>query len=173
MLFRSADDEALLRIINFPRRGIGEASIEKLRGIAASKQTSLYGVITTCGDEVGGALKPKLVELAATLSKLVETAAQGSVVQYFKYLLFCVLNVNDLFSKNDEDRTRLENLNELLNSVAEFATNNGDGTLSDYLQTVSLYSDGDELTGDNAVTVATVHSAKGLEFPVVFVVGLE
>ena len=70
-----ADDEALLRIINFPRRGIGEASIEKLRGIAASKQTSLYGVITTCGDEVGGALKPKLVELAATLSKLVETAA--------------------------------------------------------------------------------------------------
>lgn len=168
-----SDDEALLRIINFPRRGIGEASIEKLRGIAASKQTSLYGVITTCGDEVGGALKPKLVELAATLSKLVETAAQGSVVQYFKYLLFCVLNVNDLFSKNDEDRTRLENLNELLNSVAEFATNNGDGTLSDYLQTVSLYSDGDELTGDNAVTVATVHSAKGLEFPVVFVVGLE
>lgn len=168
-----ADDEALLRIINFPRRGIGEASIEKLRALAAAKGKSLFGAITTCGDEVGGALRPKLAELAATLVKLTETAANGNVVQYFKYLLFCVLDVNDLFSKNDEDRVRLENLNELLTSVAEFASNNADGTLSDYLQTVSLYSDSDEMTGDNAVTVATVHSAKGLEFPVVFVVGLE
>ena len=168
-----ADDEALLRIINFPRRGIGDASIEKLRAIASATNKSLFEVITTGGDNLGGALKTKLAEFGTVLSNLVAIAQTHSVVKYFNYLLHVVLDVESLFSKSDDDRTRLENLNELINSVSEFATNNENGTLGDYLQTVSLYSDTDEMTDDNLVTIATVHSAKGLEFPVVFVVALE
>ncbi|MDE6401328.1 MAG: ATP-binding domain-containing protein, partial [Clostridiales bacterium] len=100
-------------------------------------------------------------------------AADGEVTEFFKFLLFGVLDVVGLFSDNDDDRARLENLNELVNSVREFVKNNAGASVADYLQTVSLYSDTYDMTGDNAVTLATVHSAKGLEFPVVFVVGLE
>ena len=99
-------------------------------------------------------------------------AASGEVTEFFKYLLFGVLNVVNLFSDNDDDR-RVWKHNELVNSVREFDKNNAGASVADYLQTVSLYSDTDDMNGDNAVTLATVHGAKGLEFPVVFVVGLE
>lgn len=168
-----ADDEALYRIINFPRRGIGESSIEKMREYAAAKGVSAFYVATHAQDTpFPSALKSKLDEFSKTLTTL-RAAADGEVTEFFKYLLFNVLNVVNLFSDNDDDRARLENINELVNSVREFVRNNAGASVADYLQTVSLYSDTDDMNGDNAVTLATVHSAKGLEFPVVFVVGLE
>ncbi len=75
-------------------------------------------------------------------------------------MLFGGLNVVNLFSDNDDDRARLENINELVNSVREFDKNNAGASVADYLQTVSLYSDTDDMNGDNAVTLATVHGAK-------------
>ena len=167
------DDEAIYRIINFPRRGIGDASVEKIRDYTKSTGKSAFDIITHAESyPFQTALKTKLVEFGKTLENL-HSAAQGDIKAYFKYLLFEVLNVVDLFSDGDEDGARLENINELLNSVGEFCNNNDGAGLSDYLQTVSLYSDTDDMNGDNAVTIATVHSAKGLEFPIVFVVGLE
>lgn len=168
-----ADDEALYRIINFPRRGIGESSIEKMRAYSAEKGISAFEVATHAQDTpFPSALKTKLDEFGKTLIGL-RNAASGEVTEFFKYLLFGVLNVVNLFSDNDDDRARLENINELVNSVREFVKNNAGASVADYLQTVSLYSDTDDMNGDNAVTLATVHGAKGLEFPVVFVVGLE
>lgn len=167
------DDEALYRIINFPRRGIGDTSIEKIRDLCSNTGKSAY-YVATHADETPfpSALKTKLKEFGCVLTDL-NVSAQGEVTAYFKHLLIDVLNVVDLFSNDDEDRARLENLNELINSVREFVRNNEGASVSDYLQTVSLYSDTDDMNGDNAVTLATVHSAKGLEYPVVFVVGLE
>ncbi|MBD5131655.1 MAG: UvrD-helicase domain-containing protein [Clostridiales bacterium] len=167
------DDEAVFRVINFPRRGIGEASIEKIREYAAQTNQSAFSVITHA--EIApfqSALKSKLIEFGCVLERL-HVEAAGEVTAFFKYLIFDVLNADDLFSENDEDRARLENIYELINSVREFVKSNPNSTVSDYLQTVSLYSDTDEMNDDNCVTLATVHSAKGLEFPVVFVVGLE
>lgn len=167
------DDEAVFRIINFPRRGIGETSVEKIREYARQTNKSAFEVIVNAENApFPSALKTKLIDFGKTLTAL-RKAAQGDVKNYFKYLLFGVLNVVDLFSEDDENTARLENVNELVNSVGEFVKNNPDATVSDYLQTVSLYSDTDEMNDDNAVTIATVHSAKGLEFPVVFVVALE
>ena len=167
------DDEAAYRIINFPSRKIGEASIEKLRTYSRISGKSVYEIVTNLDPSMGfpAALMQKLDDFGKTLKKLSEYAL-GSVTDYFKYLLYNVLDVNNLFTTND-DEARLENLNELVNSVRDFVKTNPDALLEDYLQMVSLYSDTDEMNGDNVVTVATVHSAKGLEYPVVFVVGLE
>lgn len=167
------DDEAVFRIINFPRRGIGEASIEKIREYCDLTQKSAFEVITDAQNApFPSALKSKLAEFGNILKSLQEAAA-GEIKPFFKYLLFNVLNVVDLFSDDDEEQARLENLNELIVSIGEFAKNNPGASVADYLQMVSLYSDTDDMNDDNAVTLATVHSAKGLEFPVVFVVGLE
>lgn len=166
------DDEAIFRIINFPRRGIGDASIEKIREYAKSSRKSVFETIVNAeAAPFPSALKTKLAEFGKVLVEL-RKAADGDITAYFKYLLFGVLNITGIFSDDDDDG-RLENINELVNSVHEFIKNNPGATLSDYLQTVSLYSDTDDIASDNAVTIATVHSAKGLEFPVVFVVGLE
>ncbi len=168
------DNEAAIRIINFPKRAIGESSIEKITEYAQENKLSVFH-IATHADETPfpSTLKAKLASFGETLGKLRNEAASGDVLSFFRYLLFDVLRVEDIFSSNDDDRARLENLNELVNSVKEFAQSNENAMLEDYLQMISLYSDADEVTGDNAVTVATVHAAKGLEFPVVFVVGLE
>ncbi|MCH5165163.1 MAG: UvrD-helicase domain-containing protein [Clostridiales bacterium] len=168
-----SDDEALYRIINFPRRGIGESSIEKMRSYSQEIGKSAYYVVTHANDApFPTALKSKLSEFSSVLVELHE-AADGEVTEFFKHLLFNVLNVANLFSDDDDDSFRLENINELVNSVREFVKNNEGASVADYLQTVSLYSDTDDMNDDNAVTIATVHSAKGLEFKVVFVVGLE
>lgn len=165
------DDEALIRIVNFPRRGIGETSIEKLRAYSRECGKSMFYTITHSETSpFNTTLKNKLVDFGKTLVAL-SLRADGEVTDFFRYLLFDVLHINDIFVEDDE--TRLENLNELVASVKEFSKNNEGATLADYLQMVSLYSDTDEMDGDNCVTVATVHSAKGLEFPVVFVAALE
>ncbi|MCM1367301.1 MAG: UvrD-helicase domain-containing protein [Roseburia sp.] len=167
-----SDDEALIRIINFPRRGIGEASIEKLRAYSRERGNSMFHTVTHCDDApFNSALKNKLIDFGKTLVEL-NLRADGAVTDFFRYLLFDVLHINDIFT-DDDSEARLENLNELVASVREFAKNNAGASLSDYLQMVSLYSDIDEPDSDNCVTVATVHSAKGLEFPVVFVAALE
>ena len=167
-----SDDEAAYRIINFPKRGIGEASINKLREYTLSNGISVYDAVTNAQSlPFNDALKTKLADFGADIKNL-SKAAQGDTVEYFRYLLYSVLDAPDLF-RQDDDEMRLENLNELVSSVRDFAKINPGATLSDYLQTVSLYSDTDDMNDDNCVTLATVHSAKGLEFPVVFVVGLE
>ncbi len=167
-----SDDEAAYRIINFPRRGIGESSIEKLRSFTEAERISVYEAVTRGRLPFNSALNAKLDGFGKTLAAL-SARAGGDVISFFRYLLFDVLNVVDLFSEDSDGEARLENLNELINSVKEFSKNNPDGDLSDYLQMVSLYSDTDDMTDDNCVTIATVHSAKGLEFPVVFVSALE
>lgn len=168
-----ADDEAALKVINFPRRGIGEASIEKIRDYASETGKCVFDIVTNIdAAPFPAALKVKLHEYGDVLKRLV-AAAVGDVTAFFKYLLFDVLNVVNLFSDDDDGRARLENLNELVGSVREFVNKNPEAGLEDYLQMITLYSDTDDMNDDNVVTLATVHSAKGLEFPVVFVVGLE
>lgn len=168
-----ADDEAAYRIINFPKRGIGDASIEKLRAYTRENSMSVYDAVTSPYhlEAFPSTLRTKLQAFGEDLACLSDKADCSGVVDFFKYLLNSVLDISSLFAGDDE--SRLENLNELLNSVGDFAKNNDGAGISDYLQMVSLYSDTDEMTGDNAVTLATVHSAKGLEFPIVFVVALE
>lgn len=167
------DDEACCRIINFPRRMIGETSVDKIRTYAEQSGKSIYDIVTDAENTpFNSALKLKLTGFGEVLRDLSDYAKYDAT-RFFRHLLFEVLNVVDLFSEDTEETMRLENLNELLNSVREFVKTNPEAGVGEYLQMVSLYSDTDNINDDNAVTIATVHSAKGLEFPNVFIIGAE
>lgn len=167
------DDEAVFRIINFPRRGIGDTSIQKIRDLAKKTGKNVFEIIINAADyPLPNALKSKLSDFGKLLFDL-RAMSERTITEYFKYLLYNVLNIDRLFTNDNEDTARIDNLYELISSVRDFVNYNPQATLFDYLQTVALYSDTDDLNDDNCVTVATVHNAKGMEFPVVFVVGLE
>lgn len=175
LMVNPSDIEALLRIVNFPKRGIGDATIGQLMNYSAVTGISLYDVIIGADKNEDLPLKitKKLTNLCETLKCFENAHATGaSVAQLGKYIVK-VLNLKEYYGGDDDENVnRRMNIKELLSGMEEFDKNNG-GTLEDYLQSVSLYSDTDEADDASSVTISTVHSAKGLEFKVVFIVGAE
>lgn len=168
-----SDDISFSRIINFPKRGIGDTSIEKLTEIAIKNRTSLKDAVMNYELEIlPKALKDKLKELKDLLTDLEKNIDQMSMYDYFTYMLekANILKAFDL--DNEQDYERFLNVNSLVNSVKEFEENNPDATILDYLESVTLSTAMDSDDG-NGVVIATVHGAKGLEFDTVFIVGCE
>lgn len=171
------DNESLLRVINFPSRKIGDVGLGKLRDFAEEQGVSLYEAI--CRIEEGG-FQTRLANAFRSFSELIETlgtvAERGTVFDVLTEL-FTLTSIPLLLQSENttESLSRYENLQELLSMARDFADHNPDGgSLSDFLENISLASDYDEgLDSDNHVSLMTVHAAKGLEFPVVFVTGLE
>jgi DNA helicase-2/ATP-dependent DNA helicase PcrA len=174
---RPSDDLAFRRVVNVPARGIGAATLELLARAARESGRSLW--------ESSGSPVPGLAERARTalgrfravVSDLVEKAETFAPSALLEHLLattgYAALYEN---SQDPEDEARRENLNELLSAAREFERSNEEGvSVADYLDAVSLATDGDAAAarGDAPVTLSTLHAAKGLEFPAVFVVGLE
>ncbi|MBR2971199.1 MAG: UvrD-helicase domain-containing protein [Clostridia bacterium] len=168
------DSEAITRVINFPRRGIGAASVSNLMSIAASKQISLYDVIMDIENQaVPASLKNKVLPFATILRCLDEQKDKRELSELLRYLIV-MLDLKTVYKDDTEENTnRKANINELLKSIKEYTTMNPGATLDDYMQTVTLWSDLDDAPVNESVNIATVHSAKGLEFKVVFVVGME
>ncbi len=167
------DDLSFLRIINFPKRGIGDTSIDKLVDIASSSKRSIKDVVMNYEYEVlPKPLKDKLKPLKELLQDLDENINKMGIYEFFTYLI----NRSEIMSSYDKDNEqeyeRMLNINSLVNSVREFEENNEGATIVDYLQNVTLSSAMDDDDG-KGVVIATVHSAKGLEFNTVFVVGCE
>ena len=170
------DDVRLRRIINEPARKIGVTTIEKIGELAASKGVPMMEIIAHVRDY------PELQRAAAALERF-----------YEMYRELCDLSVSepldqfvgDVIAKSgyeamlkamkEEGETRRENLGQLVSSIKTYADQNGeDATLSGFLEEVALISDLDSYDNDaDSVTMMTIHSAKGLEFPYVFVVGME
>lgn len=170
------DDVRLRRIINEPARKIGMTTIEKIGELAASKGAPMMEIIAHVRDY------PELQRAAAALERF-----------YEMYRELCDLSVSepldqfvgDVIAKSgyeamlkamkEEGETRRENLGQLVSSIKTYADQNGeDATLSGFLEEVALISDLDSYDNDaDSVTMMTIHSAKGLEFPYVFVVGME
>ena len=170
------DDVRLRRIINEPARKIGMTTIEKIGELAASKGVPMMEIIAHVRDY------PELQRAAAALERF-----------YEMYRELCDLSVSepldqfvgDVIAKSgyeamlkamkEEGETRRENLGQLVSSIKTYADQNGeDATLSGFLEEVALISDLDSYDNDaDSVTMMTIHSAKGLEFPYVFVVGME
>lgn len=173
-----ADDIALKRVINVPARGIGKTTIEKLEEFAIEKKITLF-------DALPFAVEQRLFN-AGTCGKLrrfydlmVELQSQSSEfgpLDFYHIILDRTEYVLNL-KKDDspEALARLENLDELDNAIAQFVQERGEeATLISFLEEMALVSDVDQLDQDqNAVTLMTLHISKGLEFPFVFVVGLE
>ncbi len=192
------DAESLLRIINTPVRGIGRTTIERLLELAETRGASLWSATRTACDEglLRGAAAKRVPEFLALMDNL-NSHRQGSVVQLLAHVLETSGYIRALEQEATvESEARLENLNELLAAVEEFESQNADaepieaeppgddgGVAADtgprdlldlFLEQVTLLSEADKLDADeDRVVLMTVHVAKGLEFPTVFVVGLE
>jgi DNA helicase II / ATP-dependent DNA helicase PcrA len=169
------DEESILRIINVPARGIGDTSVKKLREAAGA--LGLYEAMAM--PEVMGEL-PERTQRAVRgfrtiLSKYIDLKDQASVGELARALVDDIGIMKAYEEENTpESLNRIENIRELVSALSEFSARDGGGSLEDFLQEVSLVSDVDQAEfGRNAVTLMTLHAAKGLEFPVVFVAGLE
>ena len=171
-----ADDLRLSRIINSPPRGIGERSIETVRQLAADNGTSMFEILRTA-DRWPELSRPavKLRQFAQMIEGLrafaelnPPDAVYDELLEKTGYLL--ALERSD----DDRDQTRAENIKELKSSILQYMKESGDLTLEGYLANVALYTDLDNYDKDaDSVVMMTMHSAKGLEFPTVFIVGAE
>lgn len=168
------DTQAFSRVINFPKRGIGEVSVQKIFEIAKEKNVSAVAVaINPVEYGLPNAIITKLNSFADTYNKLFAEYELTSLHEFCENVVE-EFGIKNAFNKNvEEELEKLLNIDQLLHSIEEFEKQNQGVTLSDYLQTISLIGDMDTADGDDNVTVATVHAVKGLEFKVVFLVGLE
>jgi len=182
VIINPSDDEALKRIINYPKRGIGDTSIQKMLQMAAVKESTFWEVVQEEGltnPKAPKSLK-QFVEMILALSRKKESenafdiatqaAKQSGIIDLLKV------------DTTPEGISRIENLNALLDAVKNFVDEDEsdqldgqmDKSLVSFLQSIALYTDLDEKeAGDESVTLMSVHSAKGLEFKAVFVTGLE
>ena len=169
------DDFSLLRIINKPKRGIGKASIEKLQKAAFDTQLSLYGYIE---QSVSGKL-PLVIskKVAASLTKLVEDIkvlqeegqnTLGNFITLFEERI----NLKDHYTSMVDGFERIMNIDEFYGYFRDAVIKNPDLTLDEFLNDISLQSDQDQIE-ENAITIMSIHAAKGLEFEHLFVIGLE
>jgi DNA helicase-2/ATP-dependent DNA helicase PcrA len=185
MLVNNRDSIALRRIINYPTRGIGLTTQQKLDKYAAVNQCSLYEALLDAeeNDELPAATKDKILHFVNTLEEIRRKLDSATAYEIAHEVVntFVIIQQYSL-SKDPQDEARLENINELLNSIAQFTETRGNGggefpgdaTLEKYLEDVSLLTDIDRWDPTfSAVTLMTLHSAKGLEFPVVIICGLE
>ena len=168
------DDESFIRSITSPKRGIGEKSLAELREYAVSKYMSMFEVIDFLDDStLSGAVKSKLANYKALLISFKEYSDTAYISKTIDYILENTGYLDQFAEKNEENTSKLYNISELKNSAEEFQKDNEGANLSDYLNSITLSSDTDDLNNDDCVTVATIHSAKGLEYKVVFVCGLD
>ncbi len=170
-LFVNEKDEiSLLKVINFPKRGIGEATIENLRKEADGKPLLEY----LLGDKFEfSKYFPKLQAFVKTIKEL-KTARQSlSLVDFVKNVIKKFGILEHYAGKDEDSLNRRSNIDSLVASVQEFQDENEEPTLEDFLTFIMLRSDSDNIQENGFVSVSTIHSVKGLEFKVVFVIGLE
>ena len=170
------DTLRLRRIINEPKRGIGEATVNTAAEIGETLGISLFEVLATAGEYAPLGKKAAALEaFAAMINGLRERAGNEPLADTLAALLEESGYVRALEQKNDfESRGRLENVEELMTTVIKYTQETESPTLSGFLEEIALYTDLDGYdSGDDAVVMMTLHSAKGLEFPVVFIAGAE
>lgn len=169
-LFVNPKDEiSLLKIINFPKRGIGEVAIERLQQEAEDQMLLDYLLSERF---TFSKYYSKLSSFVDTFKKLREDDSL-SLVEFVEAVVRRFGIFEALAGKDEDSVDRIGNVDSLILSVQEYQESNEGATLSDYLANVMLKSDTDNIQEEGAVSVATIHAVKGLEFKVVFVVGLE
>lgn len=168
------DDVSLMRIINFPKRGIGETTIEKLRMQAVEKNKSMMDLLLTGDFDLSKSTKQKLDGFVNVYVSLFQQSKNLSVQEFVEEVIdqFDLRSAFDPKDKDDYDK--LMNFDTFVENSRTFCQNNPQCSLQDYLESITLSSDIDNYdANNNNVILATIHSVKGLEFKVVFVVGAE
>ena len=168
------DDESFLRCVSTPKRGIGDKTLRELREFCSAAKISLYdGVFRLEQTTISASAKTKLFNFGTLLDSFKSYAENNSVVKIIEYVLETTGFLEQFADKTEENVSKLYNISELKNSADQFEKDNPNTTLADYLNSVTLSSDTDDINSDDAVTIATIHAAKGLEYKNVFVAGLD
>ncbi|AFN75462.1 UvrD/REP helicase [Melioribacter roseus P3M-2] len=177
VLSNQDDEESLLRIMNFPQRGIGNTSISKMIAFARRLNISLFTTMARVFEviEVKERIQKNVKQFKLMLDKYIELKDKLSISELTSALVD-ELGILKMYKEENtpESMARYDNIQELLRAIQEYNQENPKGTLDEFLAEVSLVAGIDQYDEKaNAVTLMTVHSAKGLEFPVVFITGLE
>ena len=177
VLYNPFDDLSLLRIINVPKRSIGATTVSKLQDYARENGTSLFMTLTQLHlvGTIKGKTKEKLEEFGILIFTLVAEMDDKSVLDILEAILDRTGYLAQLEESTDpQDQARAENIGELLSVAKDFQDTNPTGTVEDFLEQVALVNDVDSFEQEESkVTLMTLHAAKGLEFPIVFLGGLE
>ena len=171
------DSQSLKRIINVPKRSIGDTTIRYLQEFADENDISLYQAIMRLDEEehIQPKTKVKLEDFAKLIVNFQKIQNRYSLNEFLSLILEKSGYLRELQNENTpEDEARIENLQELVNVASEFTPDEPDNALGEFLAQVSLVSDLDNMEEiSNTVTLMTLHSAKGLEFPIVFMAGVD
>lgn len=177
LIYNPFDDLSLTRIINVPKRSIGPTTVTKLQQFANETGNSLFMVLTQLHllPSIKGKTKEKLEDFGGLIFTLVSEMNEVNVQELIEHVLDRTGYLRDLeMSTDPQDQARVENIGELLSVAKEYVDMNPDGSLEGFLEQVALVNDVDQYEGEESkVTLMTLHTAKGLEFPIVFLGGLE
>ncbi|MBN1050804.1 DNA helicase PcrA [Clostridium botulinum] len=171
------DDVSLKRIINVPKRSIGDATVSKIQEFANNFELDMWDALMEV--RTIPTLTPRNANNIEAFTNLMEEFMSLSETAPISVLIEAILKETEYLkqleaSKEIEDKSRIENLKELVSDAVDFEKNNEDKSLAAYLEKVSLVQDTDKIEEqEDTIVLMTVHSAKGLEFPVVFMVGME
>ena len=177
VLANQDDEESLLRIMNYPQRGIGNTSISKMIAFSRKLNISLFTTMSRVFEviEVKERIQKNTKEFKLFLNKYIDLKDKLSLYELTSALVD-ELGILRMFKEENttESLARYDNVQELLSSIADFTKENKNATLDDFLADVSLIAGVDQLEDEeNSLTLMTIHSSKGLEFPVIFLTGLE
>ncbi|BAH08123.1 hypothetical protein CKR_3072 [Clostridium kluyveri NBRC 12016] len=171
------DNVSLRRIINVPKRNIGEATIQKIQSFADSMDESIYNALLDIDKSMNLTQRSinSIKKFVSLINSFIKSRDKISVSELIKEILNTTGYLEELkHSKEPDSISRIENLKELVSAAVEFEVTSEDTSLSAFLEKVTLVSDIDNFDNNaDSVVLMTVHSAKGLEFPVVFMVGME
>ncbi|WP_064612316.1 ATP-dependent helicase [Streptobacillus moniliformis] len=167
------DDLSFERVINFPKRSIGPKTIEVLTHIATKNQTSLFDAILQVENEISSSAIKKLLSFRDLINKYIIAKEDMTTSEILKDLMDDI-DYNSALDSYDNKENRIENIQELINSIATIEEETGFLSLPEYLENVALNSPSDNLVEEeNFVKLMTIHASKGLEFNTVFLVGVE
>ncbi|WP_048569204.1 DNA helicase PcrA [Clostridium cylindrosporum] len=172
-----ADSVSLDRIVNVPKRGIGDSSLDKIKEFAASQDVSLYSAMLDI-EEISTLTKRasnSIVKFIGIMNTLIMSKETMSVSEIIREILDKTDYIEELRKEQDKDKIdRIQNVEEFYSAAVEFeSSDEEDKSLAAFLEKIALVSDQDNINDDSRVTLMTLHTAKGLEFPVVFIAGFE
>ena len=175
MIVNPRDNSSITRIINYPKRGIGQATIDKLLSIAESEHRPMVDVVENFRElDLSSSIINKIAEFGDMITEFKKAYAEKSLYDFVKYVVD-TSGVKDMYdTESEEDIDRRLNIDQLLQSVKSYEHLNPDATLVDYLESVTLQNNLEKQDDDlPSVAISTVHASKGLEFDYVFIIGAE
>ncbi len=175
LIFNTSDNLSLKRIINEPKRGIGKTSLDNIQDISDKTGKSMYEIIKYAEQYELNRVKANSIQFVEVIEELRKQVNQIPISELIKLTLNKTGYVKALENENTiEAESRIQNLEEFLTVAIEFEEQMAENTLAEFLESISLTSDIDNMEeSEDTVTLMTLHSVKGLEFPVVFLVGME